>query len=292
MSKSIATAARQSLVSQTARRNLNRSLIYAVLIVFCLISMYPLVMMLLNSFKTNDEIFRNPAGWPNRWTLSSYADIVGRGDSLLSNYIVSIVVAIITTVGNVILCGLAGYAFAKFRFRGRNAIFAVLMISVMVPMEIKIPGQYLMYAKVGLLDTLSGIILPKLTAIFGVFLIRQYMQGLPDSVIESARIDGARHWTIYWKIITPMAAPILGAFAILRFMASWNDYLWPSIAIRNIDILPLMVVLPKLTDATGFERVWGTIMAGSVLATLPIIIVFLRFQNKFMSSVTVGAVKG
>lgn len=264
---------------------------YIFLILFCLVASYPLFMMINNSFKGNNEVLRNPIGLPIEWTLSSYGDIVGRGNNLISNYLVSVVTAVSTMGINVVLCAMAAFAFAKFKFKGRDLLFLLLLASVMVPKEVKIPGQYLMFARVGLLDTIPGIILPKLGSIFGVFLIRQYMVTLPDSLIESARIDGATFATVFWRIIVPISTPVLGAFSILAFMQSWNDYLWPSIAIRDPNLQPFMVVLPRLTDFEGFDRVWGTIMAGNVLATLPIIFVFLLFQEKFVSSVTIGAVK-
>ena len=201
------------------------------------------------------------------------------------------VVAIFTTLGSVFLCALAAFSFAKFKFFGRNLIFAALLATMMVPMELNIPGRYLLFAKLDLLNSIPALILPKLTPIIGLFLIRQYMLSIPDALIESARIDGANYWTIFWRIMVPVCAPILGAFAILQFMGSWNDYLWPSIVILKQEIQPIMIVLPRLTDETGFQKVWGTIMAGNTLATIPIMLVFIRYQNQFMSSMTVGAVK-
>jgi ABC-type glycerol-3-phosphate transport system permease component len=118
------------------------------------------------------------------------------------------------------------------------------------------------------------------------------MLNIPDDLLDAARIDGAGHWMIFWKIMVPVCAPILGAYSILEFMSTWNDYLWPSIVTSMQQMQPIMVVLPRLTDLeTGFFKVWGTIMAGCVLSTIPILIVFLMFQEKFMSSVVVGSVK-
>ncbi len=278
-------------LSYTTKRRIARVMIYAILITFCLISMYPMVIMILNSFKSNNEIFINPAGLPNEWTLESYASIFNSHTGLWRNYIVSIVVPVSTTLGSVFLSAMAAFSFAKFQFRGRNVIFAALLMTMMVPVELNIPGRYLLFAELGLLNSIPALILPKLTPIIGLFLIRQYMLSIPDALIESARIDGANYWTIFWRIMVPVSAPILGAFAILQFMASWNDYLWPSIVILEQDIQPIMIVLPRLTDETGFQKVWGTIMAGNTLATIPIMLVFIKYQDRFMSSMTVGAVK-
>jgi len=278
-------------LSYMTRRKIARVLIYVILVMFCLISMYPMVIMVLNSFKSNNEIFVNPAGLPNEWTLESYASIFNSHTGLWRNYIVSIIVAVSTTLGSVFLSALAAFSFAKFKFRGRNIIFAALLATMMVPTELSIPGQYLLFAELQLLNSIPALVLPKLTPIIGLFLIRQYMLSIPDALIESARIDGANYFTIFWRIMVPVSAPILGAFAILTFMASWNDYLWPSIVILQQDIQPIMIVLPRLTDETGFQKVWGTIMAGNTLATIPIMLVFIKYQDRFMSSMTVGAVK-
>lgn len=276
----------------TTQRRVARVAIYLFLSLFCVISMYPMVIMILNSFKSNTEIFTNPAGLPREWTLSSYEEIFAYHSGLWRNYIVSIIVAVATTIGSVFLSALAAFSFAKFKFLGRDLIFGLLLAAMMVPMEINIPGRYILFAKMDLLNSIPALILPKLTPIIGLFLIRQYMLTIPDAILESARIDGANQFTVFWRIMVPMAAPVLGAFAILQFMGSWNDYLWPSIVILKQDIQPIMVVLPRLTDTeTGFEKVWGTIMAGSTLATIPIMLVFIRYQDKFMSSMTVGAVK-
>jgi ABC-type glycerol-3-phosphate transport system permease component len=133
---------------------------------------------------------------------------------------------------------------------------------------------------------------PTVTSVFGLFMIRQYMLGIPNELLEAARIDGAGHWQVFWRIMMPVSSPILGAFAILHFLGVWNSYLWPLLVANDSSVQPIMVTLPNLTDPNlGFLPVWGTIMAGCVLATLPILIVFIAFQDKFMASATVGAVR-
>jgi ABC-type glycerol-3-phosphate transport system permease component len=292
MSAQIDSAKGYARINYRQWRVIATVLVHAVLIVACLIFLYPMVIMVINSFKSNREIFVNPAGLPREWTLSSYREIFQYHSGLWRNYIVSIVVASSTTIASVMLCALAAFSFAKFEFRGRNLIFALLLSAMMVPHEINIPGRYIMFAKLGLLNTIRALILPNITPILGLFLIRQYMLTIPDALIEAARIDGAGYFKIFWKIIVPVSAPILGAFAILQFMGSWNDYLWPSIVVLDQNIQPIMVVLPRLTDPqTGFERVWGTIMAGNTLATIPILLVFIKYQSRILSSVVVGAIK-
>jgi ABC-type glycerol-3-phosphate transport system permease component len=135
-------------------------------------------------------------------------------------------------------------------------------------------------------------VLPTITPVLGLFLIRQYMQTIPDALIDAARIDGAGQFTIFVRIVLPISSPVLSAYAILHFLHEWNAYLWPSLVAIRDDVKPIMVRLPQLVDpVVGFVPVYGTIMAGCVLASLPLILVFLIFQGKFMSSVTIGAVK-
>jgi ABC-type glycerol-3-phosphate transport system permease component len=149
-----------------------------------------------------------------------------------------------------------------------------------------------MFAKIGLINTLQVQILPTVTPVLGLFLMRQYMLDIPDALLDAARIDGAGHLRVYWNIMVPTSAPILGAYAILHFMSVWNAFTWPTLVAQKIAIQPIMVVLPQLVDTTtGMLPTWGTIMAGCVLATLPILIVFILFQDTFMSSVVIGAVK-
>lgn len=265
---------------------------YAVLVFTVMISLYPIFVMLLNSFKSDSEVSRNPAGLPQTWTLASYAAIFEYHGGLWVNFLNSVIIATTSTVVALFVVSLAAFAFAKYRFAGRNLIFAMLLATMMVPGEITIPPLYLMFARMGWLNTYQVQILPTIMTVFGLFLVRQYMLEIPDALIEAARIDGAGHWQIYTSIMIPTSAPILGAFAILHFQGVWNAYLWPLVVATDRAVQPIMVVLPNLTDPIiGYLPVWGTIMAGTVLSTLPIVIVFIAFQDKFMSSVTIGAVK-
>jgi ABC-type glycerol-3-phosphate transport system permease component len=265
---------------------------HAVLFLVVFLSLYPVAMMVLNSFKSDSEVLANPAGLPNDWTLSSYRAIFQYHGGLWMNFINSVIIATTSTVIAVFLASMAAFAFAKYRFWGRNLIFALLLATMMVPSEITVPPLYIMFAKLGWLNTYQVQIIPTVTSVFGLFMIRQYMLTIPTALLEAARIDGASHWQLFWRIMIPTSAPVLGAFAILHFMGVWNSYLWPLVVATKKEVQPIMVVLPNLRDPhIGFLPVWGTIMAGSVLATLPIVAVFIAFQDKFMSGVVVGAVK-
>ena len=279
--------------SQALVRFLTRFSSYAVLITAVVISFYPVIMMIINSFKVRAEIFRNPAGLPENWTLYNYINISNFHSGLMQNFLNSVVIALSSTLIAVFLCALGAYAFAKYRFKGRDLIFAILLGTMMVPGEIVIPGQYIMFARLHWLNTLRVQILPGAVSVFGLFFIRQYMRTVPDELIEAAWVDGAGHFTTFWTIVLPAAAPALGAYAIMHFMGIWNDYLWPMMVATKKEVMPIGVMLPQLVDTKiGFVPEWGLIMAGCVLSTIPIICVFLAFQDWFLRSVVVGAVKG
>lgn len=265
---------------------------HTILMIVVVLSLYPLFMMVLNSFKSDSEVSWNPAGLPYNWTLVSYNAIFEFHGGMWHNFINSVIIAGASTVVSVILVSMAAFAFAKYYFWGRDVIFALLLATLMVPFEITVPPLYLMFAKLGWLNTYQVQIIPTLASVFGLFLVRQYMLTIPNALLESARIDGASHWQLYWHIMLPTSAPVLGAYSILHFLGVWNSYLWPLVVATDRKIQPIMVVLPNLRDPViGFLPVWGTIMAGAVLATLPIVVVFVAFQDKFMSSIVVGAVK-
>lgn len=267
-------------------------LTHLALVAMGVVSLYPYVMMLVNSFKSDHEILSNPAGLPQNFTFSSYASLATYHGGVWINFVNGLLIAGLSTLAAVLITAMAGYAFSKHRFFGREVIFSLLMLTLMVPPQITIPPLYLLFAKVGWLDTLQAQILPTIPSVFGLFMVRQYMQSVPDELIEAARIDGAGPWHIFFMVIVPISAPILGAFAILHFLGVWNAYLWPLIVATNPAVQPIMVTLPNMTDPNiGFLPIWGTIMAGCTLATIPILIVFLIFQDRFMASATIGAVK-
>ena len=188
---------------------------------------------------------------------------------------------------------MAGFAFAKLRFRGREILFAALLGTLMVPSEVTLPPLYIMFARLQWLNSYQVQIIPTVASVFGLFMIRQYMFSIPDELLEASRLDGASRWQQFWQIVVPVSAPVLGAFAILHFISMWNSYLWPLIVATNPDVQPIMTLLPTIKDPlVGFFTPWGMVMAGCVLVTVPLVIVFLVFQDKFVSGVVVGATKG
>lgn len=267
---------------------------HLVLVAASLLALYPLYLMALNAFKSNSEVLINPAGWPIHATLQSFQQLRDyQGNAVLRSFLNSLFVSSVSTLGAVFLAAMAAFAFAKLRFRGRDAIFAVLLGTLMVPGEVTLPPLYVMFARVHWVSTYQIQILPGIASVFGLFLIRQYMLTIPDELLEAARLDGASLWQQFWRVILPVSAPVLGVFAILHFVGKWNDYLWPLIAVNDQKHQPIMTLLPSIKDPiVGFFTPWGMVMAGCVLVTVPLVAIFLLFQDKFVSSTTIGANKG
>lgn len=266
-------------------------IIYFVLL--CVMVLLPLCLMVVNSFKSNNEMLRNDAGLPEKWTLESYRSIFTTYKSLVRHFFNSIIISVISTIFGTFVCTLAGYAFAKYKFKGRNLIFLALLSTLMIPVEVVIPGQYMLFSKLRLINTLAVQILPTIPAVVGVYMIRQYMLSIPSSLIEAAKIDGAGHMRTFISIVMPSAKPIVSSYMILHFLDVWQNYTWPVLVATKQDVMPIMVSLPTLVDSViGFVPEWGTIMAGSVLCSVPLILVFIINQKALMQSIVLGAVKG
>jgi multiple sugar transport system permease protein len=269
------------------RTGVATGLAYCFLAALTIASLYPLVLMALNSFKGNNQVAVDPAGLPKPWTLDSYKSLINEG--ALRSFGNSLLVAGATTIGSVFISGLAGYAFAKLRFPGRAVLFAFLLGTIMVPVQTALPGFYTEFAQFHWINTYQIQIVPFLAPVFGVFIARQYLLSVPDEFIEAARLDGASEWRIYWRIIVPILKPVLAALAILQFLMIWNSYLWPQVMASAHNVAPLSVTLPTYVDTTlGIVPLYGTIMAGNILATIPLLIIFLRYQDLFMRGVAYG----
>jgi ABC-type glycerol-3-phosphate transport system permease component len=278
-------AGEKSRASSKAR--IARIAAYSGLAVIAALSLYPFALMILNSLKSNTQVLLNTAGLPRPATVSTYSELFSGGG--LRGFVNSIVISAATTVGAVFLSAIAGYAFAKLYFRGRTVLFLLLLLTIMVPIQTAIPGFYLEFAKLGWLNTYQIQIVPFLAPVFGLFIVRQYLLAVPDELLEAARLDGAGEWYIFSRIILPISRPILAALGVLTFLGAWNSYLWPEIMASSNGVQPLSIVLPNFVDKTlGIEPLYGTIMAGCCLATVPLMLVFFRYQKAFVTGVTYG----
>jgi ABC-type glycerol-3-phosphate transport system permease component len=272
---------------------LSRSLIHLFILAFVVFSIFPFLVMIFGSLKTSAELSTNPAGWPRGATVHNFVRLLNANSGkMVRTFFNGVYVSAVHCLLLLVISSLAAYAFAKCRFRGKKVIFAMLIATMFIPMEITIPPLYVLFSKIKWLNTYIVQILPGIANVFSLFLMRQYMATIPNALLESARIDGANHLSIYRSIIMPMSRPIVGALAILMFLGKWNDFLWPQIMVTKIAKLPIIVLLPTLND-TSFQMFipWELVLTGCFIVTLPLVVVFMIFQNKFMASVAIGAVK-
>jgi multiple sugar transport system permease protein len=278
------------------RRPLRRIALYAALIGTSILMIGPFYWALATSFKPSGDVFASPPKLiPDPWTLQNYRDVF----TLLpfGRYLMNSVVVTAAIVGlNVIFDTAAAYAFAKLRFPGRNALFFLLLITLMIPFQVNLIPLYRIM--VGLhqlnpalgVDTYSALILPGAIQVFGIFLMRQFLASIPDDILESARVDGASEFTILGRIVFPIAAPGMATLAIFTFLGAWNDFLWPLIVTNTDRVRTLPVGLALLARKNTIN--WGDAMAGTMLVAGPMILVFVFLQRRFIEGLTAGSVKG
>jgi len=253
------------------------------------VTLLPFIWMLGASFMKRGEASQFPPPfWPQQFTLEQYVLLFERLN--LGRYFMnSLILAISVTLVSIIVNSMAGFAFAKFSFRGKRSLFTLLLSTMIIPGQVTMLPVFLLLNKLGLLNTYFGIIFPGMASIFGIFLIRQYLQGVPDSFIEAARIDGASDFYIYWKIIVPLAMPVLVTLALFTFMGTWNDFLWPLIVMTKEGMYTLPVALANLLG----EHVQDPelMMAGSVITIIPVLVVFMSLQKYYIRGILIGGVK-
>lgn len=251
----------------------------------------PFYWLIVSSLSTQDQIFRLPphaVPVPPVWT--NYRDVF-RQTPLFRAFVNSSLIAIVHVSLALILCSLAGYAFAKFpKAPGNRALFAFVLGTMMIPAAVTMIPVFVILSRLQLVNTYWAMILPGAASAFGIFWMRQYIAAnIPDDLLAAARIDGCNEWGIYWQIVLPVIRPAMGALGILLLIGSWNNLLWAFIVLRSEDMytLPLLIYLLQGEERTPF----GMLMASGVLATLPLVIAFLFFQRSFIAGITAGAVK-
>jgi multiple sugar transport system permease protein len=271
-------------------RNVQKALIYGLLLVGCVISLLPMVWMVSASLMETGAANQYPPKlFPGRVTFEHYRALFTRLN--LGRYLLnSAFIATTVTVLSLLINSMAGYAFAKLRFRGRDRTFRFLTLGLVIPVQVSMLPLFLLMREMGLINTYWGVIIPGMASIFGIFLIRQYALSIPDDLIDAARMDGAGEFRIYWSVILPVVRPILATLAIWTFLSTWNDFMWPLIVLSDDSMFTLPVALANLSG----ERVQDTelMMAGAVLTTLPVMLVFVLLQRYYVEGITMGSVKG
>ena len=262
---------------------------YLALSVTVFMSLFPFYFMFISSTHTTGEILSLPPNLLPGANLSKNLAHLNEEFSMARVFFNSMFVSVVYTILSLLLDSMAGYALAKYRFKGRDALFSIILVTLMIPTQVLLVPLFSMMNRIGWANTYQAVILPSLANAFGIFLMRQNMISFPDSLIEAARIDGYGEFSIFFKIVLPIMRPALGALGIYMFMAQWNNFMWPLIILSTKDMYNFPVALATLN---GLQRIdYGAIMTGSTIATIPIMAMFLIFQEQFISGIMEGSIK-
>ena len=266
------------------------AIVNGLLIGLAILSLAPLLWMLSVSLMQPGEASTFPPPLlPATPTLDNYHELFARAG--MGRYLFnSLVIASATTLLSLLFNVMAGYAFAKLQFAGREKIFTALLAALVIPGQVAMMPLFLMLKQIGLVNTYGGAIVPGMAGIFGIFLVRQYARTIPDELLEAARIDGAGEFRIFWQIVMPALKPILVTLAIFSFLGSWNDFMWPLIVLSNDQLHTLPVALASLSREHVQDN--ELMMAGSVVTVLPVLLLFLSLQRYYLQGLMLGSVKG
>ena len=267
-----------------------KAVLYTVLILICAATLLPLVWMLSASLKLDKDVFRIPIEWiPSDPAWSNYQRIWDQVPMLQFTFN-PFKITVITTVIQVFTCSFAAYGFAKCQFKGRNLLFLIYVATIAVPWQVYMLPQYSMMNKFGLVDTHASLILLHAFDAFGVFLLRQFCMGIPNELLEAARIDGLSEYGIYRRIVLPQMGPSIATLVIFTFVTNWNDFMGPMIYLNSTELKTVQLGIRMFMGQYSSE--YGLIMAASVVSLIPVIVVFLIFQKKFVQGIATSGLKG
>jgi multiple sugar transport system permease protein len=270
------------------RRPVARVLLYVILLAGGLLMVFPFVWMVISSLKSASEIYSLSLVPPNP-SLANYREVLN-DTSFVRWFLNSLGVALVTTASVAFFDSLVGYVLAKFRFPGRQLIFVVILSTLMVPTEMLVIPWYVLAINMHWTDSYWGIMFPGVISAFGIFLMRQFFLGVPDDILDAARIDGFSEFRIFWTIALPLVRPALAALCIFTFLGNWNAYIWPLIVIRSDEMQTLPVGIAYFSSEAG--SAFHLIMAAAAMATIPVIIVFIIFQRQIIKGIALTGVKG
>jgi cellobiose transport system permease protein len=276
--------------SNSTKLFISKTFLYVLLVIATLLSIFPFYWMFVMATNTNEVINRiPPAILPGEALVANFTKVVNTIDFFGAMWN-SFIVSSITTIGVLFLCSLAGFAFAKLNFKGKNILFVAILVTMMIPPQLGLIPQYIIITKLNWLNDLKAIIVPGLIDAFGIFWMRQYISSnVPDELVDAAKIDGCSTFRVYWNITVPIIIPAFATLAIIKFMYVWNDFLWPLVVLREKESQTIQVALRGLID--NYVRDNGMILSGTFWATVPLVIIFLLLNKMFIASLTEGAVK-
>ncbi|MBE6172877.1 MAG: carbohydrate ABC transporter permease [Enterococcus faecium] len=276
--------------NRSEKKSFHKILVFTLLLIFSLLTLIPFIWMISASFKANNDVFSVPIQWiPKTWHPENYSVIWTR-IPLLTFFKNTAILSIVITLIQLFTSSFAAYGFSKMHFKGRNLLFLAYIGTIAVPWQSYMIPQFIMMRQLGLSDTLLSLILLQAFSAFGVFLLKQYYSSIPDSLCESARIDGLTEWGIYRKIILPLTKPALASLTIITFVNTWNDYMGPFIYLSSTENKTIQLGLKMFVGL--YDTEYALIMAASVLSVLPVAIVFLAMQKYFVEGIASSGVKG
>jgi arabinosaccharide transport system permease protein len=268
-------------------------IVVLILLFLAIVALFPFFALLLASFKPSTELLRyglNLKLQAHLLSFKNYIYLFQEGAKYLAWYKNSLIITAVGTVLSLLFSSMVGYALAVYDFKGRNAIFILVLTVMMIPIEILMLPLYKLMVSFKMINTYWGVIVPTMVAPIAIFFFRQYALGLPKELLDAARIDGCSEFRIFFSIMVPLMKPAFGAMAILQAMGYWNSFLWPTVILRTEDMFTLPIGLSGLL--TPYGNNYDILISGSLLTILPIIVLFMFFQRYFISGLTVGGVKG
>jgi multiple sugar transport system permease protein len=292
-SRGVDDLARREVEAASRRRVMGRAFAHIGVIVVGLLMIYPLLWMVSSSFKPQELIFSEPGLLPSEVTLDNYIegwDAIGVpfGAFFLNSFLV----AILAVIGNLFSCSFAAYAFARLDFRAKKPLFAMMLATIMLPFHVVLVPQYIMFQSIGWTNTFLPLIIPKFLAVdaFFIFLMVQFIRGLPRELDDAATVDGCGPIAVFWKIILPLMRPALAVTAVFTFIWTWNDFLTPLLYITDRELFTVPIALNAFMDSTGASQ-WGPMFAMSILSLLPLFIVFLIAQKQLVKGIATTGIK-
>ncbi|MEQ4209000.1 carbohydrate ABC transporter permease [Actinopolymorpha sp. B17G11] len=261
----------------------------AVLLLGVVIEALPYLYMAFGAFKPNEEIFSEEfALFPQAWTWTNMYELVV-GFPMLRWALNTTIVAVVGTALTVTLASLAGFAFAKHEFRFKNQLLVIMLVTILLPTQVLLVPQFEIMRTLGWFNTYEGLIIPRAVTAFGIILMRQYTLSVPNELLDAARVDGATEFRIWWRIVLPLVRPGVAVLGILTFLGLWNDFFWPLVITTDPNMFVMNLGIASLVGPYDFR--YGMLLSGALLASLPVILVFIFFQKQFVSGLTRGALK-
>jgi multiple sugar transport system permease protein len=293
MSRSLSRGGGRPKAGARHRRSLSTRVIqYALLALTAAVALLPLYWMVASSLKATDELGRLPPVWwsanPTLHAFEQVFSVIPYAQAFINSF----VIAAGDTIAIVVTSIMAGFVFAKYHFRGRDALFLAVLATMFVPTVVTLVPLYHLIQSAGLVDSYPGVMLPQLANAFGIFLMRQFIAGIPDELLDAARIDGASEWTVLWRVVAPLLWPATATLVLFAFVFEWNSFLWPLTVLQSNDKFTIVLAMSQLLGYTSSIQFQNVVMAGALISVIPNLILFVFLQRFFVRGVARTGIQG